>query len=178
MRYLTLTIIAFLHCWSVMAQSVKPANVYPSNLEENMYFESYVAATKTIKGLYFMVLSDGDNSQDITPEFKVKLYLIPAGSTSESDVIIVKTYELPGQYHMGSREYKNVTLNLSEFTIAPGTYRLGIWVNAEKDFAEDETDNAMLFKGNIIIKEASSSEPAVQPAEEKKKEEKTDEWGW
>lgn len=178
MRYLTLTIIAFLHCWSVMAQTVKPANVYPSNLEENMYYESYDAATKTIKGLYFMVLSDGDNSQDKTPAFKVKLYLIPVGSTSEADVIIVKTYELAGQYHMGSREYKNVTLNLSEFSIPAGSYRLGIWVNAEKDFAEDETDNAMLFKGVIEIKDSTSSQPAAKPTEEKKKEEETEDSGW
>ena len=143
-----------------------------------MYFESYDPATKTIKGIYFMVLSDGDNSQDKTPEFKVKLYLIPAGSTSESDAIIVKTYELPGQYHMGSREYKNVSLNLSALELAPGTYRLGVWVNAEKDFTEDETDNAMLFKGEIVIKESSTSEPAANPSEEKKKEDPKDEWGW
>lgn len=58
---------------AVKAQSTKPANTYPSNLEENQYFESYDAATQTIKGIHFLVLSDGDNSLDRTPEFTVKL---------------------------------------------------------------------------------------------------------
>lgn len=64
---------------SASAQATKPADVYPSNLEENMYFEKYEGASNTVKGLHFMVLSDGNNSKDRTPEFNVKLYLYQEG---------------------------------------------------------------------------------------------------
>lgn len=144
------TIFVWATAISLFAQSEKPANVYPSNLEENMYYEKYDAATATIKGIYFLVLSDGDNSQDYTPAFTVTLYLIPEGKSSASDAIRVKNLPLKGIYHMGSHEFKNINLSLKNVEgLYAGTYRLGIWVNSDEDFTEDSSDNAILFKGVI-----------------------------
>lgn len=140
---------------STSAQSVKPTNTYPSNLEENQYFESYDAATQTIKGIHFMVLSDGNNSLDRTPEFTVKLYLFQQGK----DPIFIKTYNLEnGIAHLSSREFKKQNVSIKEFNIEPGIYRLGVYINADKSFNEDMSDNAMLFKDSINIKKSSENE--------------------
>jgi hypothetical protein len=132
---------------SIQAQNVKDANVYPTNLEENMWFESYDNNTRTIKGVNFLVLSDGDNSQDVTPGFTIKLYLYQQGA----DPIFIKTFEMKGLYHMGSKEYNDQEVSISD-EVVPGTYRLGVLVDADDDIKEDDTDNAILFKGEIIIK--------------------------
>jgi hypothetical protein len=150
------TIILALTAGTVIAQSTKPANVYPSNLEENMYFEKYDESTSTIKGLHFLVLSDGDNSRDVTPAFEVSLYLMPEGKSSKEDIIIVKTYQLDGIYHMGSHEFKNETISLSGVDVQPGVYRLGIWVNSNNAFQEDANDNATLFKKTIRLSKTPS----------------------
>jgi len=129
-----------------LAQTVANANVYPSNLEENMYFETYDATTRTINGLTFLVLSDGDNSQYVTPAFTVKLYLYDG-----EDPVFFRTFRENGIFHMGSKEYTNLSVPLGDIDIAPGTYRLGVYVNADKDFEENGDDNATLFKGEIVI---------------------------
>lgn len=131
----------------IKAQNVKECNVYPSNLEENMWFQSYDVKTNYIRNINFMVLSDGDNSKEITPAFNVKLYLYQ----KDKEPIYIKTFELEGLYHMGSKEYKNINVSLKSFELPEGTYRLGLHVNADKSFKENESDNAMLFKGDIII---------------------------
>lgn len=135
---------------SIQAQTTKPTNVYSTNLEENMYFEKYSDQNKVISGIHFMVLSDGDNSRDITPAFTVKLYLIPEGKTSREDVIVIKSFRLDGLYHMGSREFKNESVDLHSIPdLKTGNYRLGLWVNADNDFEEDTSDNAYLFRNTI-----------------------------
>lgn len=144
------------------AQDIKECNVYPSNIEENMWFEKYDAATNTIKNINFLVLSDGNNSKDVTPAFTVKLYLYQ----KDKEPIYIQTYELEGQYHMGSREYKNVNISLAAFTIPPGVYRLGVHVNADLSFKEEESDNAMLFNGNIVIGGAKTAAPKTNTSEE------------
>lgn len=150
-------ILVSLFSFSLSGQTVENTNIYPSNLEENMYFEHFDAETNVISGLYFMVLSDGNNSEHITPSFDVSLYLLPEGSSSADDLIIVKKYPLDGIYHFGSHEFKNETVNLDETAgIAPGNYRLGVWVNSGSDFAEDENDNATLFRQTITISQATS----------------------
>ena len=117
-----------------------------------MYFEKYDGASNTVKGLYFMVLSDGNNSKDRTPEFTVKLYLYQEGQ----DPIFIKTFEEEGIYHMGSKEYK---LNVPIPSDVPkGTYRLGVYVNADKSFTENDANNATLFKGEIVIGKSSSND--------------------
>ncbi len=131
----------------VMAQEIKDANVYPTNLEENMWFDSYDPASKTIKGINFMVLCDGNNSKDKTPAFTVKLYLYQQGK----EPIFIKTYNLDGIFHMGSREFKNMSTNFADADVSPGAYRLGLFVDADDDLKEDNNDNAILFKGNINV---------------------------
>lgn len=170
-----------------MAQTVKVANVYPSNLEENMYFEKFNSVTNTIEGLYFMVLCDGDNSEYVTPAFEISLYLLPEGSTSKDDLIVVKKYSLDGLYHFGSREFNKQTVNLNATPgIQPGNYRFGIWVNSGESFREDTNDNATLFRTPVQIKvatggAASNSAPATQDnswgdwdKDDKKKDDKKD----
>lgn len=172
-----LTLLAIAFSVTVLAQSEKPANVYPSNLEENMYYEKYDASTATIKGVYFLVLSDGDNSQDFTPSFKVTLYLMPEGSSNASDIIRVKTFPLKGIYHMGSHEFKNINLPLKNLEgLYAGNYRLGIWVNSEEDFSENTSDNAILFKGVIPYDpEAPTKAPASEPASPDEEDNSSDE---
>jgi hypothetical protein len=156
------------------AQTVKPANVYPTNLEENMYYEKFDPATNIVSGIHFLVLSDGDNSQHVTPAFEVSIYLLPEGSTSANDVIIVKTYKLDGLYHMGSREFKGEKVDLNTVSgLRPGNYRMGVWVNSSRSFQEDTNDNAALFRGTITFKGATTSN--VKPTE-KKEEKKSTEW--
>jgi len=133
----------------LQAQNVTEANVYPTNLEENMYMGAYDAGSATISGIYFLVLCDGDNSEDVTPPFEVSLYLYPDGGGS--DIQVVKTYSLDGIHHMGSHEFKDETVDFSELGLSEGSYRLGVWVNSNKAFSEDASDNAMLFKGTIVI---------------------------
>jgi hypothetical protein len=142
-----ITLAGFIVSFAIHAQKVKECNVYPSNIEENMWFESFDTKTKLIKNINFLVLSDGDNSQDVTPAFVVKLYLYQ----KDKEPIYIKTFELEGLYHMGSKEYKNINVSLKSLEIPEGTYRLGVHVNADISFKESESDNATLLKGNIVI---------------------------
>lgn len=151
MKLFTTSILLLTLGLNVFGQSTKSANVYPSNLEENMYFKSYDAKQHAITGLHFLVLSDGDNSKDKTPAFEVTIYLMPVGKSSIDDMIVVKKYELAGIYHMGSHEFKNETISLAGITIPPGEYRLGIWVNSGASFEEDQSDNATLFNNSFAI---------------------------
>jgi hypothetical protein len=151
---------------SLKAQSIKATNTYPSNLEENQYFESYDAATQTIKGIHFLVLSDGDNSLDRTPEFTVKLYLYQ----QDKEPIFIKTYTLDnGIAHLSRRDFKNENVSLKGLHIEPGIWRLGIYVNADKSFEEDMNDNAILFRDPINIKKSSTNEPGGIYQMQKKK---------
>ena len=164
MKYVSLFSLLFWVCSIGFSQATKPTNVYPSNLESNMYFKGYDATTHAITGIHFMVLSDGDNSKDKTPEFEVSLYLMPEGKSSREDLIIIKTYKLDGIFHMGSHEFKNETAKLEGFQIQPGAYRLGIWVNSNRAFQEDTNDNATLFNGTLQI---TATSPSVNTVEKK-----------
>lgn len=159
-------------------QTVENANVYPSNLEENMYFSNFNQATNTLQGLYFMILSDGNNSKHVTPAFEVSIYLLPEGSTRREDLIVIKKYQLDGIYHFGSNEFKNEIINLNETAgIIPGNYRVGIWVNSNAAFEEDRSDNAALFRNTITIKNATTgSATPIKPSEQKDKVKDDDGW--
>ncbi len=147
--------LLFVGASTLFGQSVKPTNTYPSNLEENQYFEGYDAATQTIKGIYFLVLSDGDNSLDRTPEFTVKLYLYQEGK----EPIFIKTYTLEnGIAHLSRRDFKNENVSIKNLNVEPGIYRLGVYINADKSFEENMDDNAMLFRDPINIKKSSTNE--------------------
>jgi hypothetical protein len=132
MRKFTTVLCGLLLSLGVIAQSTAPANVYPSNLEENMYFDRYDESSFTLKGLHFMILSDGDNSRDKTPAFEVAIYLLPEGSTSREDVIIIHSYKLDGIFHMGKHEFKNESISLKGVNVTPGNYRVGIWTNSNR----------------------------------------------
>lgn len=116
-----------------------------------MYFKGYDANSHSVTGVHFMVLTDGDKSKDKTPAFEVSLYLMPVGKSSLEDLIIIKTYQLNGTFHMGSHEFKNETIALTGISIPPGNYRLGIWVNSNEAFTENTNDNATLFNGSMNI---------------------------
>lgn len=173
---LTLVCALFVLPLALQAQKVLPTELYPSNLEENMYYDKYDNSTKQITGICFMVLSDGNNSKDKTPPFKVKLYLLVPGS---EEPIYVKTYETEGIWHMGSIEYKNETVDLSEVEgLQPGTYRLGVYIDADNEIKEpNEGNNAMLFQGEINFTSGSAKKAPPQKKGTPKKEEPKDEWG-
>lgn len=169
MKYLLFLSSILLGWNNIAAQNIKDANVYVSNLEENMWFNSYDDKTKTIKGVHFLVLSDGDNSQDVTPEFKIKLYLYQ----KDKEPLFIKTITQKGIYHMGSKEYKNLTISLKDFEITEGVYRLGVFVDADDEIKEDSGDNAMLFKGELKISAGSAVSDEEKP---KKTEDDSGEW--
>ncbi len=154
-----------------LAQTVKDANIYPTNLEENMHFKGYDAASRTLRGVYFEVLSDGDNSKWVTPAFTVKLYLYQA----DKEPIFFKTFEEEGIYHMGKKEY-SLDVSLGEAQVPPGTYRVGVLVNADNTVKEKSSDNAMLFREPITIgkSSANSTMRPFQKEEEKDEEGKAD----
>lgn len=174
----TVFVFAMMLSVGLFAQQTKPTNVYSTNLEENMYFNKYDDATKIVSGIHFLILSDGDNSRDVTPAFTVKLYLLPEGKTSREDLIIIKTYELDGLYHMGSREYKNEQVDLSKIKgLSSGTYRMGLWVNADASFEENTSDNAYLFQKSIRFTAPTKGTNNTTTKEEQKKSSDDDWWG-
>jgi hypothetical protein len=125
-------------------------DIYPSNLPDNTYFGKYDDNTKTISGINFLCLTDGNNSKTRTAAFSVKLYLLVPGT---SEPIFVKTIETDGQYHMSSREFKDLSVDLTDIPgLSIGTYRLGVYVDSEKEIDEsNEDNNAVLFSGDLKI---------------------------
>jgi hypothetical protein len=143
-KLLTLGLIA--GAFSSYAQS--GANIYPSNLDANLYYDSYDDNTKTIKGVHFEVLTDGNNSNNSTPAFVVKIYLLVQGTQNP---IFVKTIDFPnGQNELTATDWVT-DVDLSQLTgISDGPYRVGVFVDANDDVNEpDENDNAILFQGSI-----------------------------
>ncbi|HRE73960.1 MAG TPA: hypothetical protein PLR45_04680 [Flavobacteriales bacterium] len=147
------------------AQKVEDANVYPTNLEENMWWESFDSNTRTFKGVNFMVLSDGNNSEHLISPFNVKLYLYQAGK----DPIFIKTWRIENMKHFMSKEYKNLTISFKDIDVPSGTWRLGLFVDADDEVKEDNGDNAMLFKKDVIIKDLPA-EQTTTPVKEDKQE--------
>lgn len=179
MKIFTLTALCCSTLFLGICQSTKPTNVYPSNLEENMYFKGFDANQNAITGLHFLVLSDGDNSRDKTPAFEVSIYLMPEGKSSREDLIIIKKYQLDGIYHMGSHEFKNETISLAGINVPPGNYRLGIWVNSNGAFEEDKNDNATLFNNTIRITAATgNNESPANETPANTEEEGWGNWNW
>ncbi|MDZ4757531.1 MAG: T9SS type A sorting domain-containing protein [Bacteroidota bacterium] len=130
-------------------QTVKNANVALGNLSTNLYFDSYDDNTKTVKNLNFTALCDGSNSAEITEAFTIKVYIWDG-----SNPTFVKTYNNDGLYHFGAKEYANQDIDLSGLQLAAGTYRLGVFVDADNAIPnppDDPTDNAYLTQGNIVF---------------------------
>ena len=129
------------------AQTVEDADVSLSNLNNNSYWNSYDDNTKMVTGLNFMVLADGTNSNYVTPAFTIKVYIYDG-----SNPHFVKTFNDPGLYHFGSKDYTNESVDLSGLQLPAGTYQLGVFVDADDAIPNppgDPNNNAYLLDGDI-----------------------------
>ena len=145
---------------SIKVEAQKDANLRIMNLQ--CWWDSYDPKTMTVKNVNIMVGADGDNSKDKTGSCKIAIYIYNKEQyEATKELIIVKTYESEYISHMGTREWKNQNIKLSGFGLVPGVYRLGVWVDSDKEITEpNENDNAGLIEGEIIIKEGQT-EPAT-----------------
>jgi len=131
------------------------ANVSLSNLSSNNGYSSYDNNTKIISGLFFEVLSDGNNSNNIISDFQVSIYLLPcdnSGSPTSSTPVIAKIYPITGMQQMHALDYSNESVDLSQVSgLADGTYRMGVWVNSDGGVPnppDDPSDNAGMLQSN------------------------------
>jgi len=131
------------------------ANVSLSNLNSNNGYSGYDNSTKTISGIFFEILSDGDNSNNIISDFQVSLYLLEcdnSGSPTSSTPVIIKVYQITGMQQLHSLDYSNESVDLSQVSgLSDGTYRLGVWVNSDNGVPnppDDPNDNAGLIQSN------------------------------
>src|ERR1700756_4076713 len=131
------------------------ANVALSNLNSNNGYSGYDNSTKIVSGLFFEVLSDGNNSNNIISDFQVSIYLLAcdnSGNPTSSTPIIAKIYPVTGMQQMHALNYSNESVDLSQVSgLADGTYRLGVWVNSDNGVPnppDDPSDNAGLLQSN------------------------------
>lgn len=141
------------------SQTVKNANLSVSNIDNNVWFESYDDSKRMIKNLNFMALCDGENSEFRTEPFVIKLYLYNKERyDATQEVYYIKTYEVPYMKHFGSWEVKNANVSFCDMDIVPGVYRLGFYVDADNVIQEEnEQDNMVLFQGELNIGEKKCS---------------------
>ncbi|MFM7021795.1 MAG: CARDB domain-containing protein [Flavobacteriales bacterium] len=126
----------------------------PSNLGSNIYFDNYNEQTKTLEGIHFMILeNDGNNSQDVVPDFTVKLYVYK----NANEYYFIKTFNVTNFHEISARtfgDYDNgqprIDIDLSTISaITSGTYKLGVYVDADEEISEsNENNNAILFSDN------------------------------
>jgi hypothetical protein len=131
------------------------ANVSLSNLNSNNGYASYDNSTKIVSGLFFEVLSDGNNSNNLISDFQVSIYLLAcdnSGSATSSTPIIAKIYPVHGMQQLHSLDYSNESVDLSQVSgLADGTYRMGVWVNSDGGVSnppDNPNDNAGLIQSN------------------------------
>jgi hypothetical protein len=131
------------------------ANVSLSNLSSNNGYSSYDNNTATISGIFFEVLSDGDNSNNVISDFQVSLYLLAcdnSGSPTSNTPIIIKVYQVTGMQQLHALDYSNESVDLSQVSgLADGTYRMGVWVNSDGGVPsppDDGSDNAGMLQSN------------------------------
>lgn len=151
--FLALVLIAIT---TIQLNAQKDANIRIMNLQ--CWWDSYDAKTMTIKNVNVMVGADGDNSKDKTGPLKVKLYLYNKEYyDANKEVFYVKTWSIESLWHMGTHEWKNQNIKISGFGIPPGTWRLGVYADADNEIKEaNENDNTGLMEGEIIIKEGQT----------------------
>lgn len=126
----------------------------PSNLGSNIYFDNYNEQTKTLEGIHFMILeNDGNSTLDVVPDFTVKLYVYK----NANEYYFIKTFNVTNFHEISARtfgDYDNgqarIDIDLSTISeITSGTYKLGVYVDADGDISEsDENNNAILFSDN------------------------------
>ena len=129
------------------------ANVSLSNLNSNNGYSTYDNNTKTVSGLFFEILSDGNNSNNIISDFQVGIYLLAcdnSGSPTSGTPIVAKVYQISGMQQMHALDYSNESVDLSQVSgLADGTYRMGVWVNSDNGVPnppDDPSDNAGLIQ--------------------------------
>lgn len=139
----------------VWGQTVEDANVLLGNISGSLYWDSYDDNTKIVSNLNFSVYADGTNSDYVTPAFTIKVYIWDG-----SNPTFVYTINDPGIHHFGGRDYQNIDIDLSDLQLPAGSYRLGVYVDADDDIpssVDDESDNAYLAPGNINYTPGGSS---------------------
>ena len=131
------------------------ANVSLSNLSSNNGYSTYDNSTKKVSGLFFEILSDGSNSNNIISNFQVSIYLLTCdnmGNATGSTPIIVKVYQVTGMQQMHALDYSNESVDLSQVSgLDDGMYRMGVWVNSDGGVSnppDDPSDNASLIQSN------------------------------
>jgi|GEM_PF-1424967 len=132
------------------------ANVSISNLSSNNGYSTYDNSTKMVSGLFFEVLSDGNNSNNIISTFQVSVYLLACdntGTPTSTTPIIAKTYIVSGMQQMHALDYSNESVDLTQTSNLPdGMYRMGVWVNSDGGVPnppDDPSDNASLIQSNV-----------------------------
>lgn len=138
-----------------MSAFAQNANVSLSNLSSNNGFLSYDNGSKVISDIFFEVLSDGDNSNNVLDDFQVSLYLLEcdaSGSATSNTPIVIKTYDIYGMQQLHAIDYSNETVDLDDVAgLNEGLYRLGVWVNSDGAIPnppDDPSDNAGLLKAD------------------------------
>lgn len=137
-----------------IGQTIENANLHVSNISSNIWFEKYDDTKRIIYNVNFMALCEGNDSKKKTEPFVIKLYLYNKEIyEAEKKVFYIKTYEVPGISHFGSWEVKGGTVNFYDVDVPPGVYRLGFQIDPENVIPEDKKDNAILFEGELVVKE-------------------------
>ncbi len=152
--FLPLQLLIFISS-SSLAQTITNANVALSNLASSFHFSSYNDSTKMVKDLNFVVLCNGTNIADVTPAFTVKVYIWDGWNYS-----FVKTYTNDGMHHFSNKAYPHQDIDLSGLQLPAGTYRLGVYVDADSAIAnppDDPADNIFLAKGDIVFTPANNT---------------------
>jgi hypothetical protein len=146
---LFLTFCAF----NVSISFAQDANVSLSNISNNNGYTGYSGTT--VSGIYFEVLSDGTNSNNVISDFEVSLYLLPcnsSGTATSSTPVIIKVYSITGMQQLHSIDYTSQSVDLNQVSgLTNGNYRLGVWVNSNTGVPQppdNGSDNASLITLN------------------------------
>lgn len=140
---------------AAFGQTEEDANIFLGNIGGSLYWDSYNDATKIIDNLNFSVYADGTNSAYVTPEFTIKVYLWDG-----SNPTFVHTFNDNGIYHFGGRDYTDEDIDISDNGLPAGSYRVGVYVDADDDISsseDDPSDNAYLAPGELDYTPGGSS---------------------
>jgi hypothetical protein len=77
-----------------------------------------------------------------------------------SNPTFVHTINDPGIYHFGGRDYVDLDIDLTGMPLPAGSYRLGVYVDADDDIPsseDDDSDNGYLAPDNINFTPGGSS---------------------
>jgi hypothetical protein len=147
--------IALMVSSAAFGQTVEDANILLGNLSGSLYWDSYNDNSKIVSNLNFSVYADGTNSDYVTPAFAIKVYLWDG-----SNPTFVHTFEDDGIHHFGGRDYVDEDIDISNNGLPAGSYRLGVYIDADDDISDSEddpSDNAYLAPGELDYTPGGSS---------------------